>query len=117
MAEQAERLGNPFPAAARTWIGKWGPRIETWQNEVADLTYLCGISKPEDHDWKKLIQDLLFSLDGVVVAAKEASDFPLSGKEGPEQDGTASLCHMIVRSMSYIRDHYRAMQELLSALS
>jgi hypothetical protein len=117
MADHDERLGSPVPAEARAWIGKWGPKIDTWLDEVMALSALCGRSKSEDHDWKKLIQDLISSLDGVEVAAKEASDIPFSVKEESDQDGPHMVCRMIINSIGYIHDHYKAMQELLPALS
>jgi len=117
MAEHDERLGSPVPADVRIWIGKWGPKIDTWLEEVMALSALCGRSKPEDHDWKKLIQNLISSLEGVEVAAKEANDIPFSDKEESERDGSQTVCRMIINSIGYIHDHYRAMQELLPALS
>ena len=112
LVDEAERLGSPFPLEAREWLGKWMPKVDVWLKEVVELTYLCGESEPEDHDWKKLIQHLISTLDGVEAAAKEANNIPLSEKAEP-----GDFVRMMVNSIDYINDHYKAMQELLPTLA
>jgi hypothetical protein len=50
-------------------------------------------------------------LEDIETAARDVKNIPLSGKEAP-----GDALHMIVSSIEYIHNSYRAMQELLPTL-
>ena len=100
-----------FPLEACEWLRKWIPKVDIWFQKAVELTEFCGRSEDEEYDWKALIQQLLFSLEGVEVAALEFNDILSSDK-----DVSGDLVHMIRNSIEHINDDYKTMQELLPKL-
>jgi len=111
LIDRAEMPDSLVPAEAREWLSKWLPKVDIWLKNAIELTELYAQSRAEDRDWKKLIQQLMSILEGVETAARDVKDIPLSGKESP-----GDVLHMIVSSIEYINNSYRAMQELLPTL-
>ena len=111
MANKAQIIGVSVPAEAHAWLHKWLPKVDIWLKKADELTELSGQVETEDQDWKGLIQQLISALDGVEVAAREAYDIPLAETEEP-----GDLVRMMVRSIDYIYEHYKDMQELLPVL-
>ena len=111
LIESAEIPSDKLPSEAHAWLTKWLPNVETWLKSTYDLTEFYGKSKDEDHDWKALIQQLIITLEGVEIAAKEANEIPHSEKNEP-----GDLLPMIINSMQHIDDSCKEIQELLPTL-
>ena len=111
LINKAEIVGNSVPPEAHEWLHKWLPKVNVWWREAIELTELLGQTEGEDHDWKGSIQQLISTLDGIEVAAREAQDIPLAERKEP-----GDLVRMMVQSINYIYDHYKDMQELLPTL-
>jgi hypothetical protein len=107
LVDKAEVVGIKFSPEAREWLRKWAPKVDIWLNEVIELTALYRNSEPQDHDWEKLMQHLLSTLEGAETAAREANDIPLSISEEP-----GDFVRMMVNSINYINYHYKAMRDL-----
>ena len=111
LVNKAEIIGISVPPEAREWLNKWLPKVDIWLKAAVELTELSEHVETEDRDWKGLTQQLISTLDGVEVAAKEAHDIPLAETEEP-----GNLLRMMVQSIAYIDDRYKDMQELLPTL-
>jgi len=112
LVSKVEEVNNSFSLEAHEWLYKWIPKVDVWLKEVVELTEICGIPTPEEQDWKRLIQHLISTLDGVETATREANKIPLSRTEKP-----GDVVRMMVSSINYINEHYKAMQDLLPTLA
>jgi hypothetical protein len=102
------QLCNNMPQEVIAWLEKWTPKVNFWKAEVLELS---GMSKTDDRDWKKVIQNLLITLDGVEAAAIDANAITFSNEQEDKD-----FIEIIVSSSHYIDKQYKIMRDLLPAL-
>jgi uncharacterized protein YacL (UPF0231 family) len=108
MTFESKKLCNNMPNEVVAWLKKWSPKVEIWLAEVLELS---EEPKTEDRDWKEIIQHLIITLNGVEAAAIEANDIAFSS-EHEDRD----FIELIISSIGYIDEHYKAMRDLLPVL-
>ena len=111
MANKTEILDIPVPPEAQVWLKKWLPKVNIWYKEAIELTEQLGQAEGEGHDWKVSIQQLISTLDGIEIAAREAHSIPLADKQEP-----GDVVRMMVHQIDYINNQYKHIQEVLPDL-
>ena len=111
LANKTEILDIPVPPEAQVWLKKWLPKVNIWYKEAIELTEQLGQAEGEDHDWKGSIQQLISTLDGIEIAAREAHGIPLADKQEP-----GDVVRMMVHQIDYINNQYKHIQEVLPDL-
>jgi len=111
LANKTEILDIPVPPEAQVWLKKWLPKVNIWYKEAIELTEQLGQAEGEGHDWKVSIQQLISTLDGIEIAAREAHSIPLADKQEP-----GDVVRMMVHQIDYINNQYKHIQEVLPDL-